>query len=74
MGDVVVKNRLANAGDARDRIRSGLGGSSGVGNGNLLQYSFLENSMNRGAWQATAHGVTKNWTQLNTHAQSRMRN
>ena len=34
------------------------------GNGNLLQYSCLENPMDRGAWQATAHGVAKSWTQL----------
>ena len=44
----------------------GLGRSPGVGNGNLLQYSCLENSMDRGAWQATVHGVTKSWTQLST--------
>ena len=36
----------------------------GEGNGNPLQYSYLENSMDRGAWQATVHGVTKSWTQL----------
>ena len=44
-----------------------LGRSSGEGNGNSLQYSCLENSMDRGAWQATVHtvhGVTKSWTQL----------
>ena len=33
-------------------------------NGNLLQYSCLKNSMDRGAWQATVHGVTKSWTRL----------
>ena len=38
--------------------------SPGGGNGNLLQYSCLENSMDRGAWQATAHGVTKSQTGL----------
>ena len=38
--------------------------SSGEGNGYPLQYSCLENSMHRGAWQATVHGVTKSWTQL----------
>ena len=38
--------------------------SSGKGNGYPLQYSFLENSMVRGAWQAIVHGVAKNWTQL----------
>ena len=41
-----------------------LGRFPGEGNGNLLQYSCLENSKNRGAWQATGHGVTKSWTQL----------
>ena len=34
------------------------------GNGNSLQYSCLENSMDRGAWRATVHGVVKSWTQL----------
>ena len=43
---------------------SGLGRSPGEGNGNPLQYSGLENSMDRGAWRATAHGVSKSWTQL----------
>ena len=38
--------------------------SPGEGNGNLLQYSYLENSMDRGAWLATVHGVTKDETQL----------
>ena len=42
----------------------GSGRSPGEGNGNLLQYSCLKNSMDRGAWQATVHGVTKSWTQL----------
>ena len=37
----------------------GLGRSSGEGNGNLLQYSCLENPMDGGAWQATVHGVPK---------------
>ena len=36
--------------------------SSEEGNGNQLQYSFLENSMDRGAWQAIVHGVAKSWT------------
>ena len=39
--------------------------SPGEGNGNPLQYSCLENSMERGAWQVTLYGVTKSWTQLN---------
>ena len=38
---------------------------NGEGNGNWLQYCHLENSMDRGAWQATVHGVTKSWTRLN---------
>ena len=42
----------------------GLGRSSGEGNGNPLQYSCLEKSMDRRAWWATDHGVTKSWTQL----------
>ena len=43
----------------------GLGRSPGEGNGNPLQYSCLKNPMDRGAWQATVHGVAKNRTQLN---------
>ena len=42
----------------------GSGRSPGEGNGNPLQYSCLENSMNRGAWQAIVHGVSKSWLQL----------
>ena len=42
----------------------GLGRSPGEGNGNPLQYSCLENSMDGGAWWATVHAVTKNWTRL----------
>ena len=42
----------------------GSGRFPGEGNGNPLQYSCLENSMDRGAWWATVHGVTKSWTQL----------
>ena len=40
---------------------------SGEGNDNPLQYSCLENPMDRGAWWATVHGVVKTWTQLSTH-------
>ena len=55
---LVVKNLSANAGDVTDRDSvPGWGRSSGEGNGKLLQYSCLENSMNRGAWQATLHRV-----------------
>ena len=42
----------------------GSGRSSGEGNGNPLQYSCWENSMDRGAWQATVHEVKKSWTRL----------
>ena len=42
----------------------GLGIFPGGGHGNPLQYSCLENPMDRGAWRATGHVVTKNWTQL----------
>jgi len=56
----VVKNPPA---DARDMGSvPGVGRSPGGGNGNPLQYSFLENHMDRRAWWATVHGVTKSWT------------
>ena len=59
-GGTVVKNPPASAGDARDRDSiPGVGRSPGVGIGNPLQYSCLENSMDRGTWMATIHGVTK---------------
>ena len=62
----VVKNPPANAGDARDTgSLPGLGRSPGEGNDNPLRYSCLGNPMDRGAWQATVPGVTKNQTQLN---------
>ena len=51
------KNLSANAGDAGSI--PGLGRSPGGGNGNLLQYSCLGNSMDRGAWQAIVHGLAK---------------
>jgi len=61
----VVKNLPAIEGDARDMGSiPGLGRSSGVGNDNPLQCACLENSMDRGAWWAAAHGVIKSWTQL----------
>ena len=47
-------------------LDSGLGRSPGEGNGNLLQYSCLENPMDRGAWLTTVHRVTKSWIQLST--------
>ena len=47
----------------------GLGRSPGEGDGDPLLSSGLENSMDRGAWQATVHGITKSWTQLsNIHS------
>ena len=63
----VVKNLPANAGDTRD-VGSipGSGRSPGEGNDSPLQYSCLGNSMDRGAWRATVHGVAKSWTHLNT--------
>ena len=62
---LVVKNLPVMAGDVRDMgLIPGSGRSPGGGNGNPLQYSCLENSMDRKAWWATVHGVTKSWTQL----------
>ena len=60
---LVVKNLLANAGHVRE-VGSipGSGRSPGGGHDDPLQYSYLENPMDRGAWQATVHGVTKTWT------------
>ena len=59
----VVKNRPANIGDARDMtLIPGSGRSPEAGNGNPVQYSCLENSMDRGAWKATIHGVAKSQT------------
>ena len=64
-GDAVVKSPPASTGDARDSSSSpGLGGSPGEGNGSPLQYSCLENPMDRGAWWATVHGVAKNQPRL----------
>ena len=61
----MVKNPSVSKGDAGDMgLIPGLGRSSGGGNGNPLQNSCLENSMDRGAWQATVHGVRKSQTQL----------
>ena len=60
---LVVKNLPANAGDIRDSgLIPGSERSPGEENGYALQYSCLENSMDRRAWQATAHGVAKSWT------------
>ena len=68
----MVKNPPANAGDTGDvSLIPGLGRSPGGGNGNplsCLELSCLGNSMDRGAWWATVHGVTKSQTWLNPHA------
>ena len=62
---LVVKNSPANAGDRSDASSiPGSGRSPGGGHGNSLQYSFLENPMDRGAWWATVHGVAKSQTGL----------
>ena len=56
----MVKNLPANADDVRDRSSVPESGRSpGGGNGNTLQYSCLENPIDRGAWWATVHGVAK---------------
>ena len=68
---LVVKNPSVSAGDIRDAgLISASGRSPGVGSGNPLQHSCLENPIDRGAWQATVHGVAKSQTwlkRLNTH-------
>ena len=60
---LVIKQSLASAGDIRDvGLNPGWGRSPGGGHGNPLQYSCLENPMDRGAWWATVHGVATNRT------------
>ena len=61
-GGSMVKNLPANVGDPSSI--PGLGRSPGEGSGNPLQYSCLENSMDRGAWWATVHGVTESQAHL----------
>ena len=64
-GDSVVKNPPANAGDTGDAgLIPGLERSPGVGNGNRLQYSCLEYSMDRGVWWATVRRVAKSQIRL----------
>ena len=58
----MVKNLPADGGDASSI--PGSGRSPGEGNGNPLLYSCTENSMDRGVWWATVHGVSKTWTGL----------
>ena len=68
----MVKNLSYNAGCIKDlSLIPGLGRSPGGGHGNPLQYSCLENPMDRGTWQAIVHSVAKSRTQLkqlNMHA------
>ena len=64
-GTSCKENPPANAGDIRHTGSTpGSGRSPGGGHGNPLQYSCLENPMDRGAWQATVHEVAKSQTQL----------
>ena len=60
---LALKNLPANAADIRDTVLiPGMGQYPGEGNGYPLQCSCLENSMDRGAWQATVPGITKSRT------------
>ena len=61
-GGWVMKNQFANAGDVG--LMPGLGRSPGKENGNPLHYSYPGNPMDRGAWWATPHGLTKSQTRL----------
>ena len=61
-GSSVGKESACSVGDPSSI--PGLGRSPGEGNGNALQYSYLENPVDRGAWKATVHGVAKSWTRL----------
>ena len=64
----VGKESACSAGDAGSV--PGLGRAPGEGNDYLLHYSCLENSMNRGTWQAIFHGITKSWTRLSDWTES----
>ena len=68
MGGAVVKNPPANAGDTQETWGESLSQEDppGGGSGNLLQYSCLGNPMDRGAWWAIVHRVTKSQTRLST--------
>ena len=74
---LAVKKTPANAGDIRDVASvPGSGRSSGGGHGNPLQYSCLENPIDRGAWQATVHSFTEldkaEWLNNHTHIHTKM--
>ena len=64
-GATLESNPLTNRGDSG--LIPGLGRSLGIGNGNPLQYSCPENSMDRGTWQTTVHGIAKSQAQLSIH-------
>ena len=64
-GGSVIKNLLASARASGDAgLIPGLGRSPGEENGNPLQYSFLENPMDRGVWRTVVHGDLQSWTRL----------
>ena len=64
----MVKNPPASVGDVRDMGSvPGLRGTPGGMHSNPLQYSCLEDPMERGAWLATVHGVSKSWTEATEH-------
>ena len=68
----MVKNPPANAGNETDAgLISELGRSPGVGNGNPLQYSCLENSTDRRSWRATVYKAEKSWKGLSVHTHRR---
>ena len=67
---LVIKNPLANAGDIKVGLIPGSVRSSGGGHGNPLQYSCLENLMDRRAWWAAVHRVAKSWTRLSNFSNS----
>ena len=68
----MVKNSSANEGDASDTGSILVSGRSpAVGNGNTLQYSCLGNSMKRGAWWATVHGITESDTNENAQTHTK---
>ena len=71
---LVVKNPPTNTENTRDAGSiPGSGRSAGGENGNPLQYSSLENSMDREVWWATVHGSSKSWTWLSTHIDTRVK-